>query len=65
LHTHAVTFVDAAIEFRLPVHDVHSADPVVFLYFPATHATHTSPVFAVYPGLQEQSTLSASDLLFA
>ena len=65
LHTHAVTFVDAAMEFRLPAQDMHSADPVVFLYLPATHATHTSPVFAVYPMLHEHSTLAASDLLFA
>ena len=64
LHTQAVTFVDAGIEFLLPAQDVHSADPVVFLYFPATQATHTSPVFAVYPGSHEHSTLAASDLLF-
>jgi len=65
LHTHAVTFVDAATELRLPAHDAHSAGPVVFLNLPTTHATHTSPVFPVYPILHGHSALAAADQLFA
>jgi hypothetical protein len=52
LHTHCDTFVDAATELRFDAHDTHAADPVTFLYVPATHATQTSPSFAVYPVLQ-------------
>jgi hypothetical protein len=62
---HCVTFVAAATEFLLCAQATHAADPVTFLYVPATHATHTSPVFAVYPALQRQSALAASDMLFA
>jgi hypothetical protein len=52
LHTHCDTFVDAATELRFAAHDTHAADPVTFLYVPATHATQTSPVLPVYPALQ-------------
>jgi hypothetical protein len=64
LHTQAVTFSDAATEVRFTAHDAHAAEPVAFLNVPATHATHTSPVFPVYPGLQPQRALPISDVLF-
>jgi hypothetical protein len=64
-HMQLVTFVAAATEFLLCAHATHAADPVTFLYLPTTHATQTSPVLAVYPGLQRHSALAASDMLFA
>ena len=57
-------FGAAAGECLRPAQSTHAADPGTPLYFPATQATQTSPVFPVYPGLQEHSTLAASDLLF-
>ena len=65
LHTQLVTFTAAAGEFRFAAQSVHTAGPVTFLYFPATHATQTSPVFPVYPALQAHSALAPSDQLFA
>jgi hypothetical protein len=52
-----VTFVAATTEFLRCAQATHAEEPVTFLYFPATHATQTSPVFAVYPALQRQSAL--------
>ena len=43
---------------------MHSADPGTSLYFPATHATHTLPVFPMYPGLHAHSALPLADTLF-
>lgn len=60
-----VMFADEAGEFRLFAHAIHDEDPVTLLYFPATQATHTSPVIPVYPGLHAQSALPLSDALFA
>ena len=57
--------MDPGSEVRFAAHDAHAADPVTFLYVPGTHATHTSPSFAVYPALHEHSALPASDLAFA
>ena len=62
---HCVTFVAAATEFLRGAHATHAADPVAFLYVPGTHATQTSPVFAVYPALQRHSAFALSDMLFA
>ena len=62
---HCVTFVAAATEFLRWAQATHADEPVTFLYVPATHATQTSPSFAVYPALQRQSALPASDMLFA
>ena len=58
-------FGAAAGECLRPAHVAHAAGPVAFLYCPATHATQTSPVFAVYPGLHAHSALAPSDQLFA
>jgi len=52
-----VMFAEATGEFRLYAHETHAADPVTLLYFPATHATHTSPVFPVYPAAHAHSAL--------
>jgi hypothetical protein len=65
LQTQLVTFRAAAGEFLIAAQSVHAADPVAFLYFPATQATHTSPVFPVYPGPHAHSVLPLSDTLFA
>ena len=62
---HCVTFVAATTEFLRWAQATHAAGPVTFLYFPATHATHTSPSFAVYPVLQRHSALASSDPVFA
>jgi hypothetical protein len=62
---HCVTFVAATTEFLRCAQATHAEEPVTFLYFPATHATHTSPSFAVYPALQRQSALASSEMLFA
>ena len=62
---HCVTFVAAAMEFLRGAHATHAAEPVTFLYVPGTHATQTSPLFAVYPALQRHSALALSDMLFA
>jgi hypothetical protein len=62
---HCVTFVAAATAFLRWAQATHAEEPVTFLYFPATHATQTSPVLAVYPALHRQSTLAFSDTLFA
>jgi hypothetical protein len=60
-----VMFADAAGEFRRYAQSTHAADPVTLLYFPATQATHTSPVIPVYPGAQAHSALPLWDTLFA
>jgi hypothetical protein len=60
-----VMFAEATGEFRLYAHETHAADPVTLLYFPATHATHTSPVFPVYPAAHAHSALPLWDPLFA
>jgi len=65
LHTQLVTFGAAAGECLIPAQSTHAADPLAFLYFPATHATHTSPVFPVYPGAQPHNALPLCDTLFA
>jgi hypothetical protein len=57
LHTQLVTFGAAAGDCLIPAQSTHAADPLAFLYFPATHATHTSPVLPVYPGAHPQSAL--------
>jgi hypothetical protein len=62
---HCVTFVAATTEFLRCAQATHAEEPVTFLYFPATHATQTSPSFAVYPALQRQSALASSEMLFA
>ena len=65
LHTQPVTFGAAAGEFLIAAQSTHAAGPVAFLYFPATHATQTSPVFPVYPGPHAHSALPLCDTLFA
>ena len=65
LHTQLVTFGAAAGEFLIAAQSTHAADPVTFLYFPATQATHTSPLFPVYPGPHAHSALPLWDKLFA
>ncbi len=37
-------------------HSVQLSDPVVCLYCPAAHASHSVPFLPVYPALQTQST---------
>ena len=59
-----VMFGAAAGEFRRVAQSLHVADPGTPLYFPATHATQTSPVVAVYPGLHAHSALPLADTLF-
>ena len=65
LQTQLVTFVAAAGEFLIPAQSTHAADPLTFLYLPATQATHTSPVCPVYPGAQAHRALPLCDTLFA
>jgi hypothetical protein len=65
LQTQLVTFGAAAGEFLIAAQSTHAADPVTFLYFPATQATHTSPLFPVYPGPHAHSALPLWDKLFA
>ena len=38
---------------------MHSAEPELVLYFPATHATHVAPSGPVDPGLHRQSVRNA------
>ena len=65
LHTQLVTLTAAAGEFLMAAQSVHATGPVTFLYLPATQATHTSPVFPVYPGPHAHSALPLCDTLFA
>lgn len=65
LQTQLVMFGDAAGDCLPPAHVTHAAGPVESLYFPATQATQTSPVFPVYPGLHAHSALPLADTLFA
>ena len=65
LHMQLVMFGAAAGDCLMPAHVLHAADPVTLLYFPATHATHTSPVFPVYPAAHAHSALPLADTLFA
>jgi hypothetical protein len=65
LQTQLVTLGAAAGDCLMPAQSTHAADPVAFLYFPATQATHTSPVIPVYPGPHAHSALPLADTLFA
>jgi hypothetical protein len=45
----------AAVEYLPAPQSLHSTSPVVFLYFPAKHGTHVTPLGPEYPVLQVQS----------
>jgi len=52
--THAFEVSPLAVEYWLIKQSVHPTLPVVVLYFPATHSTHTPPLGPVAPWLQMQ-----------
>ena len=54
-------------EYAPAPQSVHTADPFVTLYFPATHAVHAPPSGPEYPALQVQlakTELPAGDMEF-